>query len=142
MLLDLSVAIDRPVEQVFALIRDIDKQKHGDRVVAIEKATPGSARIGTQYREMVRMPFGRQGELLIEITELDPPHRLSNRFEGPVMHGEIAYTLTPRDQGTLLHQQEEIAYTGWAWPANLLGRRALRAKVQRRLDGYKSQLEG
>ena len=58
------------------------------------------------------------------------------------MHGEIAYTLTPSDQGTLLHQQEEIFYTGWARPANIFGRRALRAKVRKRLDGFKSQLEG
>lgn len=142
MLLDLSVTIDRPVEQVFAFVRDIDKQRHGNRVVSIEKTTPGSARVGTQYREKVRMPFGRQGELLIEITKLDPPSRLSTRFQGPVMHGEIAYSLTPSDEGTHLHQQEEVSYTGWAWPANLLGRRPLRDKVQRRLDGFKSQLEG
>ena len=142
MLLDLSVAIDRPVEEVFAFIRDIDKQRHGDRVASIEKVTPGSIRVGTQYRERVRMPFGRQGELLIEITKLDPPHQLSTRFQGPVMHGEIAYTLTPSDQGTHLHQLERISYTGWAWPANVLGRRPLRDKVRRRLDGFKAQLEG
>ena len=142
MLLDLSVAIDRPIEQVFAFVRDIDTQEQGDRVVTIEKTTPGSARVGTQYRERVRMPFGRQGELLIEISKLDPPHHLSTRFRGPVMHGEIVYTLTPTGDGTHLHQREEITYTGWAWPANLLGRRALLAKVRKRLHGFKSQLEG
>lgn len=141
MQLDLSVTIDRPVEEVFAFVRDIDKQRHGDRVASIEKATPGSVRVGTQYREEIRMPFGRRGELLIEVTELDPPRRLSTRFRGPVMHGEIAYMLTPSDQGTHLHQTEEISYTGWAWPANVFGRRPLRDKVRRRLDGFKAQLE-
>lgn len=142
MLLDLAVAIDRPIEQVFAFVRDVDKQRHSDRVLSIEKVTPESPRVGTQYREEVKMPFGRQGELLLEITKLDPPHRLSIRFRGPVMHGEIAYTLTPRDEGTHLHQVEEMSYTGWARPANFLGRRALQSKVRKRLDGFKSQLEG
>jgi uncharacterized protein YndB with AHSA1/START domain len=141
MLLDLSVTIDRPIEHVFAFVRDIDQQSHGDRVVTIEKVTPGEARVGTQYRETVRMPFGRSGELMIEITDLEAPHRLTTRFEGPVMHGEIAYTLTPTDTGTRLDQSEDITYTGWARPANLLGRRALRGKVRRRLDGFKAQLE-
>lgn len=142
MLLDLGVVIDRPIDEVFAFVRDIDKQRHGDRVVSIEKTTPGSPRVGTEYREKVKMPLGRQGELLIEITKLDPPHRLTTRFRGPVMHGEIDYTLQPSDGGTHLHQVEEISYTGWARPANVLGRRALHSKVRRRLDGFKSQLEG
>lgn len=141
MLLDLSVAIDRPVEQVFAFVRDIDKQNHGDRVVTIERITTGSPRVGTQYRETVRMPFGRQGDLLIGITRLDPPHRLSTSLQGPAMRGEIAYTLTSGNEGTQLNLVEGISYTGWAWPANLLGRRALRNKVRRRLDGFKTQLE-
>lgn len=112
MLLDLSVVIDRPVEQVFAFVRDIDKQKHGDRVVTTEKITTGSPRIGTQYRETVRMPFGRQGGLLIGITRLDPPHLLSVGFQGPVMHGEVAYTLTSDNEGTQLNLVEDISYTG------------------------------
>lgn len=141
MLLELSVAIDRPIEQVFAFLRDIDEQRHGERVVKIEKVTPGPPQIGTQYREQIRMPFGRQGELVLEISQLDPPRRLSTTFEGPVMRGVIAYTLTPADNGTFLHQREEISYTRWAWPANYLARRALRAKVRKRLDGFKAQLE-
>ena len=141
MLLDVDVSIDRPIEQVFAFVRDIDKQKHGARVLMVEKTTPGPPRVGTQYREGVKMPFGRQGELVLEITKLDPPHHLSIEFHGPVMHGDIAYTLTPLDAGTYLHQTEEIAYTGWAKPANLLGRGALRSKVRKRLDGFKAQLE-
>jgi uncharacterized protein YndB with AHSA1/START domain len=142
MLLDLSVTIDRPIEDVFAFIRDVDQQRHGDHVESIDRVTPGPAGVGTQYREIVRMPFGRRGEFLFEITEMEPPHRLTTRFRGPVMHGEIAYTLTPSDTGTRLDQSEELVYTGWAWPANILGRRALHAKVRRRLDGYKAQLEG
>lgn len=142
MLLDMSVVIDRPVDQVFAFVRDIDKQELGDRVVTIEKATPGPPRTGTQYRETIRMPFGRQGDLLMEITRLEAPSHLSVRFQGPVMHGTIDYTLESSDRGTDLHQHEELSYTGWAWPVNLLGRRALRDKVRKRLDGFKAQLEG
>ena len=142
MLLELSVGIDRPVDEVFAFVRDIDKQEHGDHVVVVQRTTGGSVGVGTEYRESIRMPFGRVGEMRIEITKLDPPQYLSIRFRGPIMHGDIAYTLTPCDEGTRLHQLETIVYTGWAWPANLIGRRALRAKVERRLDGFKAQLEG
>ncbi len=88
------------------------------------------------------MPFGRRGDLVMEITRLDPPSYLSVSFQGPVMHGTIDYTFTPSDRGTELHNHEDISYTGWAWPANLLGRRALRDKVRKRLDGFKAQLEG
>ncbi len=142
MLLDLSVTIDRPVEQVFAFIRDLDRQRHGDRVEGIEKITPGAVRVGTRYRERIRMPFGRRGELLIEVTELDPPHRLAVDFQGPVMRGGIVYILTPGERGTRVDQSEQISYTGWARPANTVGRPALRNKVRKRLDGFKSQLEG
>lgn len=141
MLLDLGVTIDRPVEDVFAYIRDVDEQQHGEQVASIEKVTPGPTSVGTQWREVVRMPFRRRGEVMLEITEMEPPCRLTTSFRGPVMRGEIAYTLTPTDTGTRLDQSEEITYTGWAWPANILGRRALHTKVRRRLNGFKAQLE-
>jgi uncharacterized protein YndB with AHSA1/START domain len=142
MLLDLSVVIHRPAEEVFAFLRDIDQQEQGDRVVAIEKTTPGPERVGTEYRETVEMPRGRTGELVIEITKLEEPHELAVGFRGPVMHGEIHYTLTPRDGSTELRQLERISYTGWASPANLFGRPALRAKVHKRLQAFKTQVEG
>lgn len=142
MLLDLGVVIDRPVDEVFAFVRDIDLQDHGDRVLALEKTTPGPPRVGTEYRETVKMPFGRKGEMLIKITKLDAPSELSVSFEGPVMHGGIDYFLTASSAGTELRQIEHISYSSWAWPANLLGRTALNAKVRKRLDGFKAQLEG
>jgi hypothetical protein len=140
-LLQLGVVINRPVEQVFAFVRDIDQQGQSDRVVTMEKVTSGPAGVGTQYREQVKMPFGGPGELIVEITELEEPHKLSTRFQGPVMHGEIDYTFRPHGEGTELQQVERITYTGWAWPANLVGRPALRAKVPKRLDGFRRRLE-
>jgi hypothetical protein len=141
MLLDLGVVIDRPVDEVFAFVRDIDQQDHPDHVLNVEKTTPGPPQVGTEYRETVRMPFGRTGKMSIEITKLQAPGELSVRFAGPVMRGGIDYMLTAGDAGTELRALEQISYTGWAWPANLVGRRALHAKIRKRLDGIKAQLE-
>ena len=78
MYFDLSISIDRPPEEVFGFLRDKDKypQEPGSPVLALDQTTPGSAGVGTRYREVVRMlPLVRR-EIHSVITDFEPSRHL------------------------------------------------------------------
>lgn len=88
-----EIIIHRPLEEVFAFFRDIDRYAgvKGSVVPVYEKLTPGKIGVGTRYREIVRfLPFVK-GEGGTQVTGYDAPRRLD--------YGFVAFGVTrPRRQ--------------------------------------------
>ena len=140
---DLSIMIRRPPGDVFAFLRDKDKylQEPGSPVLVLEQTTPGSAGVGTRYREVVQMlPFVR-GEILSVITLFDPGERLQEDFEGAGMKGHLAYRFVLEDGGTRLIQQQTVEPLGLLRVAEPIIRRALTRQLRKRLEAIKEVLE-
>jgi hypothetical protein len=115
---NLSIWINRPPGEVFALLRDKDEylQKPGSPVLALDRLTPGPVRVGTRYREVVRMLPGVRGEIRSVVTRFEPPARLEESFAGAGMAGNLAYEFVPDDGGTRLVQRERLVARGWLAP--------------------------
>jgi uncharacterized membrane protein len=102
---DVSVTIDRPIEQVFAFLADGENDKlFSERIIDIAKVTDGEVGVGTIYRSTAR-DLGRTAAHEFEITEFDPPTRIRWRelSKGPVVVNEGGYDLRPAGAGTDLH---------------------------------------
>jgi uncharacterized membrane protein len=80
-----SVEIDRTPEEVFAYLDQLER--HGEwqgAIVSAKVETEGPTRVGSRATEMRRVPGGPR-EFTYEVTEHDPPRRVSFRgANGPV----------------------------------------------------------
>jgi uncharacterized protein YndB with AHSA1/START domain len=71
-----SVAIDRPIDKVFAFLADGENdKKFSARVVEISKTTDGPSGKGTVYKSTVK-DAGFKTKREFELTEFEPPTRI------------------------------------------------------------------
>lgn len=140
---ELSVVINRPLEEVFAFFRDIDQHagQKGTVVPVYDKVTPGPVGVGTQYHEIVQvMPFVT-GEILTEVVGYEPSQRLAYRFVALGMPGELTYCFEAVEEGTRLVQRQSLWPSGWMKLFSPMIRAMFSRMIVRRLVGIKSFLE-
>jgi uncharacterized membrane protein len=80
-----SIEIDRPQEEVFAYLDELDRHSEwqGD-LISSRLETEGPVGVGTRASDKRKVPGGPR-EMSYEITEHDPPHKSSWRvLDGPV----------------------------------------------------------
>jgi hypothetical protein len=78
-----EIRIDRPVEAVFDFVADSRNEPSFNPAMAdVELITPLPIGVGTRFH--ARM--GRAGmQMLVELTELDRPHRIESRTTSSMM---------------------------------------------------------
>ena len=110
----LSVTIQRPVGDVFAVLADVGKAARWSSALEEELLTPGPLRVGSRRRAVVPGFAGRTMENEMELTELVPDRRLAMRgvagFPFPV---RILAELEPADGGCVLR------WTTWLEPGGV-----------------------
>jgi uncharacterized membrane protein len=71
-----SIVIERPVEQVFAFLADLENApKWQSGLTDSTKLTDGAIGVGTKFREVIRI-VGRPVETVCEITAYEPGRRM------------------------------------------------------------------
>ena len=139
----LKTHINRPVEQVFAFLRDIDQHHLLDHPVVpvYAKVTPGPLRVGTEILEMVRvMPFICM-EIRSQVTGLETNRSISYRWQGPGMHGELTYLFNETKSGMHLTQIQTLEMHGLGELFNPIVRKAFHQRIEARLADIKATLE-
>lgn len=105
-----QIDIDRPPEEVFAALTDVARLPLWQRSV-VSAELEGQPGVGARVRE-TRKLMGREGKLLSEVTEYDPPHRFSLRsIEGPIPL-TVTHVLEPSGGGTRLEVVGEATPKG------------------------------
>jgi hypothetical protein len=137
--------INRPQEDVFAFFRDMHQlpRREGSVVPVYDKITQGPVGVGTRIREVVRLLPLVRGEIISEIAEYDPPHRLDYRFVAfGKMDGELTFRLEPVGEGVQLLQRQTLRPRGTVLKvlSPLIAAMFSRA-IDHRLRGIKKLLE-
>lgn len=99
-----TVAIDRPIEDVFAFLANGENDpKFSPRVLEIAKTTDGPPGVGTVYASTVK-DAGMKTKREIKLTEFVPPTRIrwSEISKNAVTAPEGGYDLEPDGHGTRL----------------------------------------
>jgi hypothetical protein len=138
-----SVNILRPPEAVFEYLANIQdvQQEEGSPVLALELTTPGPPRLGSRYREVVRMlPFFK-GEIFSEITAFERPRILEMAWMAPGMKGTDRYELAAVEGGTTLKHTKDTVCLGALRLMEPLMRGALVPRLEERLVGIKKEIE-
>lgn len=99
---DIVTVIDRPADQVFAFLVDIDKVADWNpQITEVRKTSEGPVGVGTTLLFVGKF-LGRHFESVSEWTEYAPNKRFSTKTISGPFHLEIENTLTSVDGGTRL----------------------------------------
>lgn len=140
---EITIVINRPLEEVFAFFRDVDQHagQKGSIVPVYDKITPGPVGVGTRYREVVQvMPFVT-GEILTEVVEYEPSRRLVYRYVALGMEGELTYWFEIAGEGTQMVQRQSLRPGGLLRLFSPMIGAVFSRMIQRRLVGIKGLLE-
>ena len=135
-----SIAIRRPVDQVFRFLSD-GRTATQWRPSVIEVSKASGDGVGAVYRQVVRGPGGRPVAADYEVTALEPDQRIAFRtIAGPVRPaGE--FLLEAMGDATILTFKLAAPLSGWK--RLLLGRlvQSTMEAEMRTLDGLQELLE-
>jgi uncharacterized protein YndB with AHSA1/START domain len=97
---ELSVVIERPVEDVFAVLTDPEKQPEWSSAThEARKTSPGPIGLGSRARFVAKF-LGRRIENESEVTEFEPNRRFTAETKSGPFPFKIAMTFAPVDAGT------------------------------------------
>ena len=141
---DVGITIDRPVEDVFAVLTDPTlSPKWAANAIRGELLTDGPPGIGTQRRMVVKGMFGRTMESVMEVTELEPNRAVALKLISASWGGtgRTRYTFTPAGESTRIDWRWEMEPGGWLRPfagpfMSFFGR-----AFQKDLDNLKAMME-
>lgn len=139
-----SIDIRRSPEAVFEFLANIQDvhQAEGSPVVSLDLMTEGPPRLGSKYREVIRiMPF-LKGEVISEITAFDFPCVLELTWNGPGMRGTDIYELDTNQYGSTLKHTKYTSFLGVLRIMEPMLRIPFIPRLEQRLVAIKYSLEG
>jgi hypothetical protein len=142
--IDLSVAVRRPPEAVFALLADVQDVEPVPRRAHVEmvKEPTGPTRVGTRWHERVRLLPGCWLSIESVVTELRGPGLLGLEFRSRPWSGHLTYEVSPGpDGGSLLRHRETLRVRRPLGPLTRLVGRTLESHIRERLRDLKLVLE-
>jgi uncharacterized membrane protein len=109
---EVTIHLNRPVEQVFAFLMDIGKlSTWQSNLIKMESITEGPLRAGSRFREVRRL--GRkESEIQAEITAFEP----NRRFETKTLtrpHVTVSYFFEAENGGTRLKHKFVMLTSGF-----------------------------
>ena len=137
-----SIEVNRPAAAVFAYLEQFDRHAEWQpSLVSVHIEPPGPVHVGTQVVERRRTPAGVR-DITFEITEHDPPHRLSFRgTDGPVRPIGSARVEQVTATSSRITYSIELEGRGIGRLIAPFALRQTAKEIPRRLEGYKSVLE-
>jgi len=98
---ELTVVVDRPVEEVFAYVTDpLTLAEWQPNLVSVTQETDGPMGAGTRLREVRRGPFGRNVEAIVEVAEYEENRRFDLRIVSGPLPIDARNEFRPVDGGT------------------------------------------
>lgn len=113
MLIERTLTVPRPAEDVFAYLQDFTTTEEWDPGTVRTDRVSGDGDVGTRYENVSRF-LGRETRLEYVVEEAQAPRRLRLRGENKTVVSEDTMTLTPTPGGTDLTYRAEFTFKGAA----------------------------
>lgn len=134
-----SVVINKPVQEVFALVTDGSKAPSWQG--GLEAVEGYASQIGEQYTE-VRKFLGREMRSVMEITAFEPNARWAAKVvKGPVPY-EVTVFFQPQGESTRLTTRVEGEPTGFFKMAEGMFQSQLEKSIEEDTNRLKRMMEG
>jgi uncharacterized protein YndB with AHSA1/START domain len=136
-----SVPIDRPREDVFDYLADLENLPHWNYAIQrTRKVTAGPVAVGTRYHQVRTVPTHQEETL--EVVELDAGRRLVVRGTLSSFPALLEYDLETAGGGTVLTNTVDLTVPGRWGPVSRLASRQIKSAVAQNLSVLKQILEG
>lgn len=136
-----QATINRPVEEVFAYMSDIERQPEWvSTLTSSQKTGSGPTGVGTTYRQGVKF-LGRRMEMDCEILAYEPPTLYAFRARSGPMRMEMRMTLAASGTETTLTQVAEGESNGLLKLADPIMARSMKKQFAADLESLKTLLE-
>jgi uncharacterized membrane protein len=138
---EVTVWIDRPVEDVYTYVADLDRwPEWRSDVIGGELLTEGPLRVGSQVRGFARV-LGRQVSIDVEVTVLEPGAALGYRpIQGPLRTNNL-YRFESQRGGTLVVLTDDVGLNGLSKVLLPVMPAFVRSVYRKNLDQLKATLE-
>ena len=138
---ELSVVIDRPMEEVFAFATEPENEPLWQSTsLETEQTSGGPVGVGTTFRNTSKF-LGRRIDSTYEVTENEPPRRQCVRATSGPIPGSGCYLFEPAEGGTRFTQRFEAEIGGFFRLAEPLVGRAIRRQMDVDMATLKDLLE-
>lgn len=122
-LIDETIIIDRPIEQVFAFVANHENYAlwfPGVISITSEASVP-HATVGKVYSEIIRLPTGHKRHIRIPVVQSNPPFQIATEGEFAPLHPRMEFRLDPLDD-----TQTELRWLFTSRTTSLIGRFVVR----------------
>ena len=94
-LIDETIIIDRPIEQVFAFVANHENYAlwFPDVISITSKTSEPHGTVGKVYSEIIRLPTGQKRHISIPVVESNPPFKMATEGEFAPLHPRMEYQL-------------------------------------------------
>ena len=100
-----------PEQVVSVLSNPARAQEWMPAIQRIENISSGLFGLGTQWQE-TRMAGKRTMQSTIRVVAFEPPTRLGLEVDAKALKGQLAFTLSPKDEGTEVRYEAEMQGRG------------------------------
>lgn len=139
--IELRVAIDRPLEQVFAFMSDFENnRKWQSSLVEVKKVSKGPMGVGTIYRA-VTIILGRRFETEQQVTEYEPNRIIARKTVSGPFPFEVHVKFERTAGGTLIDATMDGEPRGFFKMAEPLIERAIKRQFDSDLATLKDLME-
>lgn len=138
---EMSVEINRPVEEVFSFFSNLDNRKQWESgLEELSQTSEGPVGVGTTWRETVRA-MGRRMELTLELTGYEPNKQWNEKIDAGSMKAEVNITFDSTNGGTRVNGVVDMQIGGFLKLASPIVTRTLRKQMQADINRLKAVLE-
>jgi uncharacterized membrane protein len=136
------IEINRPAEEVFAYLDQVDRHNEWQgQLVSTTIETDGATRVGTRVVERRNVPGGAR-DFVYEITEHDPPRKISFRGTAGLIRPVGTYTVDPiGESSSCVNSELDLQGQGIGKLFAILARRQAAKQVPVDLKKFKELLE-
>ena len=138
---ELSVVIERPVEEVFAFATDPQNDPLWQSTsLETERTSKGPVGVGATFRNTSKF-LGRRIETAYKVTEMEPPRRQCVKIVSGPIPGSGCYLFEPAGGGTRFTQTFDAEVGGFFRLTEPLVARAIRRQTEADMATLKDVLE-
>jgi carbon monoxide dehydrogenase subunit G len=139
--LDLSTLIDRPINDVFAFVANLNNMsKWNSAVVSLEQVTPGDVGVGTKFKSVGEM-MGRRIEGEVQVTSHEPDSKTGFQMNAGPMQMNITISFKPVGTGTKVSLNAQGNPAGFFKLAEGMLQGRVKSMMEENLARLKMQLE-
>jgi uncharacterized membrane protein len=136
-----SIEIDKPVEEVFDYLFEIENfPEWSAPAIDVRKDPAGTPKEGDTFTVVVTF-LGRRLELPYEVTDYDPLRHYTHKSTGGPIPNQWSYTFNEVSGATRLRRVAQGEYGGFFRVADPLFERVLKRQVRADLETVKDLLE-